>query len=277
MAGSHEVRGSIPLGSTTDTRGARRRRRAPLFCFRAHRTERAYRTKSVSHSGAPARAGAPFSFARTRRPIQAPGRKARPRRPWASRGRGARACAAREEAAPDPFGRIEAIRNRAGTHSALGRLGPAELEGADWPREDRRPKAAQKPSTESGRFGFGGGFANPGIGGLPEAPDVRRPLSRGGGPRDDAAIEPASRTPKKGPIYRRASAGLGRPRREPDPRARRRLIYEMAGMPTISLPASLGRLPKQRPKWANRGEWPAPLPMRRKKRRERRNLYLANP
>ena len=31
MAGSHEVRGSIPLGSTTDTRGARRRRRAPLF------------------------------------------------------------------------------------------------------------------------------------------------------------------------------------------------------------------------------------------------------
>ena len=31
MAGSHEVRGSIPLGSTTDSRGARRRRRAPLF------------------------------------------------------------------------------------------------------------------------------------------------------------------------------------------------------------------------------------------------------
>lgn len=68
MAGSHEVRGSIPLGSTTDPRGARRRRRAPLFCFRAHRTERAYRAKSVSHSGASARAGAPFSFARTRRP-----------------------------------------------------------------------------------------------------------------------------------------------------------------------------------------------------------------
>ena len=30
--------------------------------------------------------------------------------------------------------------------------------------------------------------------------------------------------------------------------ARRRLIYKMVGMPTISLPASLGRLPKQRPK-----------------------------
>ena len=124
MAGSHEVRGSIPLGSTTDTRGARRRRRAPLFCFRAHRTERAYRTKSVSHSGASARAGAPFSFARP----------------------------AREEAAPDPFGRIEAIRNGAGTHSALGRLGPAELEGADRPEESSRPKAAQRPSTESGRI-----------------------------------------------------------------------------------------------------------------------------
>ena len=38
----------------------------------------------------------------------------------------------------------------------------------------------------------------------------------------DAAIEPASRTPKKGLAHRRASAGLGRPRREPDPRARRR-------------------------------------------------------
>ena len=126
MAGSHEVRGSIPLGSTTDPRGARRRRRAPLFCFRAHRTERAYRTKSVSHSGASARAGAPFSFARTRRPIQAPGWKARPRRAWASRGRAlARARPAREEAAPDPFGRIEAIQDRAGTRSALGCMGPA--------------------------------------------------------------------------------------------------------------------------------------------------------
>ena len=40
MAGSHEVRGSIPLGSTTDPRGARRRRRAPLFCFRADGIDR---------------------------------------------------------------------------------------------------------------------------------------------------------------------------------------------------------------------------------------------
>ena len=210
MAGSHEVRGSIPLGSTTDTRGARRRRRAPLFCFRAHRTERAYRTKSVSHSGASARAGAPFSFARTRRPIQAPGRKARAR-------------PAREEAAPDPFGRIEAIHDRAGTHSALGRLGPAELEGADWPREDSRPKAAQRPSTESGQIQIRRRRVREPRHRRP-AGGARRPeaLSRGGGPRDDAAIEPASRAPKKGPIYRRASAGLGRLRREPDPCVRRR-------------------------------------------------------
>ena len=33
----------------------------------------------------------------------------------------------------------------------------------------------------------------------------------------------------------------------PSPSARRRLIYEMADMPTISLPASLARLPRRRP------------------------------
>ena len=41
-------------------------------------------------------------------------------------------------------------------------------------------------------------------------------------PCDDAAIEPANGAPKKGLAYRWASAGLGRLRREPDPRARRR-------------------------------------------------------
>ena len=154
MAGSHEVRGSIPLGSTTDPRGARRRRRAPLFASRAHRTERAYRTKSVSHSGASARAGAPFSFARTRRPHSSARAQTRVLVAHGHREAGAlaRARPAREEAAPDLFGRIEAIQDRAGTHSALGRLGPAEFEGADWPKGGSRPKAAQKPSTESGRI-----------------------------------------------------------------------------------------------------------------------------
>lgn len=54
----------------------------------------------------------------------------------------ARAYATREEAAPDPFERIEAIYGGARTHSALGRLGPAEFEEADWPTENSRSKAA---------------------------------------------------------------------------------------------------------------------------------------
>ena len=98
--------------------------------------------------------------------------------------------------------------------SSKGPIGPGKTAAR------RRRKSRRR---NRGGFGFGGGgFANPGIGGLPEALDVRRPLSRGGGPRGDAAIEPANRTLKKGLAYRRASAGLGRPRREPDPRARRR-------------------------------------------------------
>lgn len=68
----------------------------------------------------------------------------------------------------------------------------------------------------------GSEFANPGIDDLPEALDVRRLLSRKGDPCDDAAIEPANRTLKKELAYRRASAGLGRLRREPNPCVRRR-------------------------------------------------------
>ena len=216
------------------------------------------------------------------------------------------ARAAREGAAPDPLGRIETIHGRAGTHSALGRLGPAEFGGADRLEGDGRSKAAQEPSTESGRIQIrrqrvreprhrrpAGGARCPG------------PLSRKGGPCGNAAIEPANGTLKKGLAYRRAPADLGRLRREPDPcvrrrsgagtrsargcmgprssgtrdcprgkrlasrresaagsdapsslaisatpspSSRRRLIYEMVDMPTISLPASLDRLPRQRPK-----------------------------
>lgn len=98
--------------------------------------------------------------------------------------------------------------------SSKGPIGPGKT-AARRRREGRR--------RNRGGSGFGGGeFANSGIDDLPEAFDVRRPLSRKGDPCDNAAIEPANRTPKKGPIYRRASAGLGRPRREPDPCARRR-------------------------------------------------------
>ena len=94
-----------------------------------------------------------------------------------------RARPAREEAAPDPLGRIEAIRIRAGTHSARGCMGPAEFGNAglspwktlSWPSRIRRRLGRALPPLA-----------------IPEAPS---------------------------------------------PSARRRLVYEMAGMPTISLPA----------------------------------------
>ena len=151
-------------------------------------------------------------------------------------------------------------------------------------------------------------------------------------PCDDAAIEPANGAPKKGLAYRRASAGLGRLRREPDPCVRRRsgagthsargcmgpAEFGNAGLSpwkTLSwlsrirrrlgralLPGDLGgavgaaapdlwngrhadHFPPGPPwsiaeataKIGQSGERPAPLPMRRKKRRERRSFHLANP
>lgn len=54
----------------------------------------------------------------------------------------AQTYATREEAALDLFERIEVVYNRARTHSALGYLSPAELEEANWPDEEGRPKAA---------------------------------------------------------------------------------------------------------------------------------------
>ena len=72
MAGSHEVRGSIPLGSTTDSRGARRRRRAPLFLAPA------YRAESVSDFGR-RRGPAPiFLWGKPSESAFPPGREARP-------------------------------------------------------------------------------------------------------------------------------------------------------------------------------------------------------
>ena len=208
MAGSHEVRGSIPLGSTTDTRGARRRRRAPLFASRAHRTERAYRTKSVSHSGASARAGAPFSFARTRRPrlsvraesaspprmgIARPGRS-RPPAPRARRPRRTRSGASRQSAAGR--GRIRRLAASA----------PPSSKGPIGPRETAARRRRKRRRRNRGGSGFGGGgFANPGIGGLPEALDARSPLSRGAA---RAATPPSS--PPAGPRRRGSPIG-GRP------------------------------------------------------------------
>ena len=53
-----------------------------------------------------------------------------------------RACATRDEAVPDIFEYIEAVCNRARTHSAPGYMSPAESEKANWPDAKGRPKAA---------------------------------------------------------------------------------------------------------------------------------------
>lgn len=236
----------------------------------------------MSRSGASARAGAPFSFARTRRPhssaraesappprmgIARPGRSLAPA-PRARRPRRTRSGASRRS--KTGRGRVRRLAASA-PPSSKGPIGPREAAAR------RRRKSRRRNRGGSG-FG-GGGFANPGIGGLPEALDARRPLSRKG-PVRRRGHRARQRGPEEGA---RPSAGVRRPRPAPPrarpmrPAARRRLIYEMVGMPTISLPASLGRLPRRRPKWANRGERPAPLPMRRKKRRERRSFCLVDP
>ena len=54
----------------------------------------------------------------------------------------ARAYATREEAVLDLIERIEVVYNRARSHSALGYLGPAEFEEANWPKGNSRSKAA---------------------------------------------------------------------------------------------------------------------------------------
>ena len=54
----------------------------------------------------------------------------------------ARVYATRGEAALDLFEHIEVIYNRAGIHTALGDLSPAEFEETNWPDDEGRPKAA---------------------------------------------------------------------------------------------------------------------------------------
>ena len=129
--------------------------------------------------------------------IARPGRAPAPR---ARRPRRTRSGASRRSAT----GRGRVRRSDASAPpSPKGPIGPGKTDARGRRKSRRRNR---------GGFGFGGGeLANPGIGGLPEALDVRRPLSRGGGPCDDAAIEPASRVPKKGLAYRRASAGSDAP------------------------------------------------------------------
>ena len=223
MAGSHEVRGSIPLGSTTDPRGARRRRRAPLFCFLAYGIDRPIGRKARLIRG---RRRGPAPLSRSpglAGPVQAPGRKRASSSPMGI---------VKPGRAPAPRARRpRRTRSGASGRSATGRgrvrrsaaPAPPSSKGPIGPRKKaaRRRRKSRRRNRGGSRFG-GGELASPGIGGLPEALDVRRPLSRRGGPCDDAAIEPASRAPKKGLAHRRPPAGLGRPRRGPDPCVRRR-------------------------------------------------------
>ena len=233
MAGSHEVRGSIPLGSTTDTRGARRRRRAPLFLLPGTEEKaRGARSLLGVAAGRLALARLPWSLLVSfggvgagRRPFlvrpdsPAPfGRPGGKRAPAAHghREAGARACAAREEAAPDLFGRIEAIHDRAGRIRRLAASAPPSSERPIGPRETaaRRRRKSRRRNRGGSRFG-GSGFANPGIDGLPEALDARRPLSRKG-PVRRRGHRARQRGPEEGA---RLSAGVRRPRPAP-PRAR---------------------------------------------------------
>ena len=325
MAGSHEARGSIPLGSTTDTRGARRRRRAPLF-LPWDGKEGARGAIALGRRGRPAcprpPSLEPASLIRGRRrgpaplsrspgfagPVWAPGRKARPRRAWASRGRCARARPPRARG-----GRAGPVRAHRGN---LQQGGDAFGAWPPRPRRVRRGRLAQgKRPPEGGANaadGIGADSDSAAAGSRTPASTACRRRSMPGGPspaRATRATTPPS-SPPTGPRRRGSpiggrppasagsaaspthasggAAGRGRIRRgaawaprssgtrdcprgkrlagrresaagsdapsplaiseAPSPSARRRLVYEMAGMPTISLPAPLDRLPRRRPK-----------------------------
>ena len=168
------------------------------------------------------------------------------------------ARAAREEAAPDPFGRIEAIHDRAGTHSAAaGSRTPAStacrrrsMPGGPSPaRATRATTPPSGPPTGPRRRG------SP-IGGRPPASagSAASPTHASGGAagrwrvRRGAAWAPRSSgtrdCPREECSTSRCGSAVGSDApsslaisEAPSPSARRRLIYEMADMPTISLPA----------------------------------------
>ena len=214
MAGSHEVRGSIPLGSTTDPRGARRRRRAPLFCFLAHRPI-GWKARLIQGGAGAGRR--PFLVRPdSPAPFKRPGANARPRRPWASRGRGARLRRARG-------GRAGPVRAHRGDPrqggDAFGAWPP-------WPRRARRGRSARgKQPPEGGAKavdGIGADSDSAAAGSRTPASAACRRHSTSGGP--SPAGRPARRrrhrARQRGPEEgARLSAGVRRPRPAP-PRAR---------------------------------------------------------
>ncbi len=166
------------------------RRRGPRPFLRFARTRRPH-SSARAESAPPPRMG-----------IARPGRSRAPA-PRARRPRRTRFGASRRSAA----GRGRVRRSAASAPpSSKGPIGPRK-KAARRRRKGRRRNRGDPDSAAGSRSRHrrpAGGARRP------EAP------LRGGGPRGDAAIEPASRTPKKGPIY---SAGVRRPRPAP-PRAR---------------------------------------------------------
>ena len=168
------------------------------------------------------------------------------RRPFLVRPDSSPHSSARAESAPPPLmGIARPVRSRPPARARGGRAGPVRAhrgnlqQGGDafgaWPprpRRVRRGRLAQgKRPPEGGAKDVDGIGVDPGsaaAGSRTPASTACRRRSMSGGPSpardpcDDAAIEPANGAPKKGLAYRRASAGLGRLRREPDPCVRRR-------------------------------------------------------
>ena len=209
MAGSHEVRGSIPLGSTTDPRGARRRRRAPLFLLPGPIGLKGLIGQKVCLIQGRRRGPAPLSRSfKFVGPIQAPGRKARPRRPWASRGRGA--CARLRRARGGRAGPVRAHRgdSRQGG-DAFGAWPPR-------PRRARRGRLAQGRQPPEGGVkavdGIGADSDSAAAGSRTPASAACRRRSTSGGPspaRAARATTPPS-SPPAGPRRRGSPIG-GRP------------------------------------------------------------------
>ena len=233
MAGSHEVRGSIPLGSTTDSRGARRRRRAPLFLLPGtEKKARGARSLLGVAAGRLALARLPWNL------LVSFGGVGAGRRPFLVRPDSPAHSSARAESASPPRmgiarpGRAPAPRARrprrtcssASRQSAAGRgrirrlaaSAPPSSKRPIGPRETaaRRRRKRRRRNRGGSRFS-GSGFANPGIDGLPEALDARRPPSRKG-PVRRRGHRARQRGPEEGA---RLSAGARRPRPAP-PRAR---------------------------------------------------------
>ena len=234
MAGSHEVRGSIPLGSTTDPRGARRRRRAPLFLLPGtEKKARGARSLLGVAAGRLALARLPWNLLVSfggvgagRRPfLVRPDSPAPFERPGGKRVPAAHGHREVGVRAPAPRARrLCRTRSGASRQSATGRgrirrlaaSAPPSSKRPIGPRETaaRRRRKSRRRNRGGSRFS-GSGFANPGIDGLPEALDVRRPLSRKG-PVRRRGHRARQQDPEEGA---RLSAGVRRPRPAP-PRAR---------------------------------------------------------